>query len=173
MKALVTKELKTGDILHCKRETVLSKLIRWFTRSDFANHTALVIECWGQLYVVDAQKDGVNPRPIKQWCKDFRYEVIVARPKVGPKDPKAFSIRAFTKVGNTGYDFKSLILKYPWWTITGKWKKELDPEEKMFCSEYVAWVWQIENSNRIDPHMLFKHTESNNQFTHYELLWEK
>ena len=171
MDALVTKDLKTGDILHCNSGRVLSRLIRWFTRSDFANHTAVVVECWGQLYVVDAQKDGTNPRPIEQWYRDFGYQVIVARPNIGPKDPKAFSIKAFTKVGNTAYDFVSLILKYPFWTITGKWKKESDPESKMFCSEYVAWLWGIENSHRIDPHALMQHTQSSTNFKHYELLW--
>lgn len=173
MEALVTKDLKTGDILHCRRETILSKIIRWFTRSDFANHTAIVIECWGQIYVVDAQKDGVNPRPLRAWLDTYKYDVIVARTKVGPKDLNAMSIRAFMKVGNTGYDFKSLLLKYPWWTITGKWKKEADPEEKMFCSEYVAWVWQFENSERIDPAALMAHTRSHTNFKHYELLWTK
>ena len=171
METLNNKELRTGDILHCKSKRTLGKLIRWFTRSDFASHTAVIVECWGQLYVVDAQRDGVNPRPIKAWKKKFNYEVIVARPKTGVKDPKAFSIRAFTKVGNTGYDFTSLILKYPLWTITGKWKSNTDPEEKMFCSEYVAWLWQIENSSRIDPHALMQHTKSSNLFTHYKLVY--
>jgi hypothetical protein len=171
MEVFVTKDLKTGDILHCNSNRLLSKMIRWVTKSNFANHTAVVVECWGQLYVVDAQKDGVNPRPIDQWYKDFSYKVIVARPKIGPKDPKAFSIKAFTKVGNTAYDFASLIVKYPLWAITGKWKKESDPQEKMFCSEYVAWLWQIENSNRIDPHALMQHTSASTNFKHYQLLW--
>lgn len=172
MNTLTTQDLKTGDILHCRGNVLLSKIIRWFTKSDFSNHTAVVIECWGQIYVVDAQKDGVNPRPIDKWIEDYGYEVIVARPKVGPKDPKTFSIRAFTKVGNTGYDFKSLILKHPWYTITGRWKTETDSEEKMFCSEYVAWCWNIENSYRIDPGALMKHTKAHPNFVHYKLLYK-
>lgn len=171
MDAIVTKDLKTGDILHCKRNKLLSRLIRWVTNSSFASHTAIVIECWGQIYVVDAQNDGVNPKPIKEWYKKYNYDVIVAKPTVGPKDPKTLSIRAFTKVGNTAYDFKALLIKHPWFALTGKWRKEIDPKEKMFCSEYVAWVWQIENSDRIDPNMLFKHTQASKQFKHYELLW--
>jgi len=173
METIESKDLKTGYILHCRRNTILSRLIRWFTRSTFANHSAIVIECWGQLYVVDAQKDGVNPRPLEAWRKEFGYEVIVASPIVGPKDLNAMSIRAFTKVGNTGYDFKSLIFKYPWWTLTGKWKEELDPEAKMFCSEFVAWCWQFESSNRIDPHALMMHTKAHSNFKHSKLVWSK
>lgn len=171
MDSLATNELKTGDILHCKREKLISKIIRWFTRSEFASHTAVVIECWGQLYIVEAQSDGVNAKSINSWKAKYNYEVIVAKPKIGPKDPISFSIKAFSKIGNTGYDFESLLIKHPWYTLTGKWKTEIDPQEKMFCSEYVAWLWRVENSNRINPNDLMKHTKADPNFTHYKLIY--
>jgi len=168
---LPAKYLKTGDILHCKSKHISSRLIKWFTKSKFASHTAVVVECWGQIYIVEAQKDGVTAKTIKAWKKKYNYNVIVAKPKIGPKDSKTFSIRAFSKTGATAYDFKSLFLKHPWFLITGKWKTDTDPEEKMICSEYVAWLWQIENSNRIDPNALMNHTKADPNFVHYTLLY--
>ncbi len=168
--SITGKDLKTGDILHCKSNRLLGKIIRWVTKSKFASHSAVVVECWGQIYIVDAQKNGINPKPLKAWLNEYKYDVVVARLKLGPKDPKAFSIRAFTKVGLTGYDFGSLIFKHPWKAITGKWRKQRKPEDKMICSEYVAWLYHIEDAERISPHDLYNHTHARaSGFVNYKL----
>lgn len=154
MNILTSNELRTGDVLHCKGHRLLSKAISFFTKSPIT-HSAVVIECWGQIYVVDAQKNGVNPKPLKAWLEEYKYDIYVSRPKIGPKDPKTFSIKAFSKVGLIGYDFESLLWKFPISILTGKWGKDKDPnEDKMVCSEYVAWLWQIERSYRITPKRL-------------------
>jgi len=154
----IDTELKTGDILHCYGHGVISKLIRWFTKS-WASHTAVVVEVWGQIYIVDAQKNGTNPKPIEAWLREYEYDVIVSRPTTGPKDTHAFSIRAFTKVGLTGYDFGSLFWKHPWSIITGKDLKRDPNDERMVCSEYVAWLYHIENPFRMTPKMMKEYCE--------------
>lgn len=147
-------KLKTGDILHCIGDSWLSKTIRWFTKSH-VNHTGIVVEVWGQLYVIDAQKNGVNPKPLEAWLREYKYEVIVSRPNY-PIDVRKFCIRAFSKVGLTGYDFESLIIRHPLAIIRGKWAKDKDPNDKrMVCSEYVAWVFNIEKPYRITPKKLY------------------
>ena len=50
-------ELKTGDVLHCRGKSLLSKIIRWATKSEI-NHTALFIWIWGEPYIIDAQDNG-------------------------------------------------------------------------------------------------------------------
>lgn len=159
-------ELKTGDILHCKGNSWLSRAIRWWTKSDFSNHTAVLVEVWGQIYVVDAQNNGVNPKPLEAWLREYEYEIIVARPITGPRDVKSFSIRAFLKVGLTGYDFISLIWRHPWALITGKWKGSDPNKDRMVCSEYVAWLYQIEKPYRITPKDLHEITRTRGDFVH-------
>lgn len=142
--------LKTGDILHCTGHKWLSKMIRKFTKSKFS-HSALFIEIWGQAYIIDAQNDGVNLRPFSEWQKTYGYDFVIHRPNKG-FDEKELSIRALTKVGNTAYDFESLILKHPWTIITNSsWRLKKDPYERMTCSEFVAWVFGTERSYRISP----------------------
>ena len=53
------KILKTGDVLHCRGKKLISKMIRWATKSQI-NHTALFILIWGEPYIIDAQDNGVN-----------------------------------------------------------------------------------------------------------------
>jgi len=160
-------KLQTGDILHCHGKGWLSNTIGWFTKS-WITHSAVVVEVWGQTYVVDAQHNGVNPKPLEAWLRKYNYDVIVARPKIGPKDPRTFSIRAFMKVGLTGYDYKSLIFKQPWAIITKTWKIKKNNTNKMICSEYVSWLYGIEKPYRITPAKLYDFTQKGN-FLHFSL----
>lgn len=145
--------LKTGDILHCSGKRLLSRLIKKFTRSKFS-HSALFIEIWGQPYVIDAQADGVNVRPFDEWQKKYNYDIIVNRFS-GELDREALSKRAMTKVGHTGYDIEGLIIRQPHKLITGEWKEKGDTTERMYCSEYVAWVYGVEKSYRMSPEDLY------------------
>ena len=133
---------------------------------------AVVVEVWGQIYVIDAQKNGVNPKPLESWLREYQYEIIVARPCTGPRDIRTFSIRAFMKVGLTGYDYASLIWRHPWSIITGKWVKDKNPsDKKMVCSEYVAWLYQIEKPYRITPMKLHEYTRRKD-FIHSKYEYE-
>ncbi len=40
-------QFKTGDVLHCRGRRLISKLIRWATKSQI-NHTALFIWLWDE-----------------------------------------------------------------------------------------------------------------------------
>lgn len=145
--------LKTGDILHCSGKRLLSKLIKRFTRSKFS-HSALFIEIWGQPYIIDAQADGVNVRPFDEWQKKYDYDFLVHRIS-GELDREALSKRAMTKVGNTAYDIEGLVVRQPIKLITDKWKEKGDTTERMYCSEFVAWVYGVERSYRMSPEDLY------------------
>jgi hypothetical protein len=153
--------LKTGDILHCSGKRLLSKLIKWFTRSEFS-HSALFIEIWGQPYIIDAQKDGVNVRPFSDWKVKYAYTFIVHRAPEGDIDEQALAKRALTKVGSTAYDIESLIARQPFELVTGKWKEKGDTTERMYCSEFVAWVYGVEKAYRMSPEDLYHWCRLNN-----------
>lgn len=152
--------LKTGDILHCSGKRLLSRLIKKFTRSKFS-HSALFIEIWGQPYIIDAQADGVNVRPFKEWNDKYDYDIVAHRSS-GELDREAISKRAMTKVGHTGYDIEGLLVRQPHKIITGKWKEKGDTTERMYCSEYVAWVYGVEKSYRMSPEDLYLWCKLNN-----------
>lgn len=152
--------LKTGDILHCSGKRLLSKLIKKFTRSRFS-HSALFIEIWGQAYIIDAQADGVNVRPFDEWKNKYDYSFVVNRSS-SEFDSIALSKRAMTKVGNTAYDLEGLLIRQPFQLLTGKWKEKGDTAEKMYCSEFVAWVYGVEKSYRMSPEDLYLWCNLNN-----------
>jgi hypothetical protein len=149
-------DLRTGDILHCKSKGLISFLISFFTKSDIT-HTALFISVWGEPFIIDAQKDGVNLRPFDEWLKKYNYTYIVSRP-IGIEE-KSLAFKAMKKLGITGYDYVSLLLKYPIHFIFKKWLK--NSEQKMYCSEYVAWVLDIENYERLSPVDLYDYCKNN------------
>ncbi len=144
-------ELKTGDVLHCRGKKLISKLIRWATKSQI-NHTALFIWIWGEPYIIDAQDNGVNVKPFDSWVKEYGYDYIVMRkPKAIAE--KKIATKAMSKVGLTAYDFEGLLLKQPIELITGKWHKKPSNHEqdKMYCSEFVSWVYGLNDSYRMSP----------------------
>ncbi|MEY2869856.1 MAG: hypothetical protein RIR01_2358 [Bacteroidota bacterium] len=147
--------LKPGDILHCSGNRLISKLIKLFTKSK-VSHTALYIEIWGQPYIIDAQKDGVNVRPFEEWQKKYKYFYIINRnPLLTKEDGEVISKRALSKVGHTAYDLESLLIRQPWKLLTGNWKEAGNKEEKMYCSEFVAWVYEIPDYFKMSPEDLF------------------
>lgn len=155
-------ELKTGDVLHCRGKSWLSKAIRWATKSEI-NHTALFIWIWGEPYIIDAQDNGVNVKPFKEWVNKYNYNFIIQRrPK--PIAEKKIATKALSKVGTTAYDFEGLIIKQPIELLTGKWnKKSYNHEQnKMYCSEYVAWVYGVEQSYRTSPKDFMDYCNENN-----------
>jgi hypothetical protein len=157
--------LRTGDILHCTGKRLISRIIKWFTKSKFS-HSALFVEIWGSPYIIDAQKDGVNLRPWDAWMKEYDYDFIVHR-SLNTIDERDIAERALTRVGSTGYDFESLIFKQPIELFTGKWNKKKDETQRMYCSEFVSWVYSIDRSYRMSPEDLYNWC-INNQF--YEIV---
>lgn len=154
--------LKTGDILHCSRNTLLAKVIKWFTKSKYS-HTATVVECWGQTYIVDSQKAGFQPKPLEHWLKKYKYKVVVARPEIGPKDPKTYAIKTFSKVSVSKYDYFALLIVHPIYALTGKWIAKGDPDRaRDICAEIVARLWNIKEPYKMTPQKMYEYTINHN-----------
>ena len=154
----LTKEIvQPGDILHCTSNSFLARAIQFFTKSRI-NHTALVIDIWGELYIIDAQKDGVNPRKFENWVNNYNYKYKIHRNISGKFDLKSFCIKAISKSGSIPYDFKSLLIYQPIYILTGKWIGKKDPEsqKRMYCSEYAAWVLGLDKYWELSPEHVFE-----------------
>lgn len=159
MKELI---LQSGDVLHCTSNGILGKLIRRFTKGNI-NHTALVIEIWGELFIIDSQKDGTNIRPLLQWNDKYNYSYVVTRPKLFST---YYKNRAVSKVGVTPYDFISLFVYHPLYLITNKWygKKDRLAENVLYCSEYIGYVFNVPNYWQLTPTRLYNYMKFNNDF---------
>jgi len=134
-------QLKEGDVLHCTSNGWLAKLIKFFTKSKI-NHTALVLKMGYHFFIVDAQANGVNLKTVEEWSHKYKYKYIISRPR---KFSSMNKHRAFSKCGVTSYDFMSLLYQF-WYVLTGKWvgKSNDDASKRMYCSEYVAYVFKLD-----------------------------
>ena len=146
---LKVESLKNGDILHCYSTGFLPRMIRWFTGSR-VNHTALVIELFDKLYVVDSQADGTNLRTVEGWDKKYGYNYLIHRTPLFTEEQRE---KALSVIGTTPYDFKSLLWYQPVYILTGRWRgrRGTDAEKRMYCSEYVAWVFDLPNWWKASP----------------------
>lgn len=151
-------ELRTGDILHCTGKSWISKAIRWWTKSQYS-HTAMYVEVWGQPYIVDAQKDGFNLRPYDKWMQKYEYEFDISRSPFAKSkaNRKELAVRALSKVGVTAYDFESLLLRQPYKIITGKWRKRKKENDRMYCSEAIAWIHGVKDAYKMTPQDFYEH----------------
>lgn len=134
-------KLQQFDVLHCKRKSLLSKAIGFFTKSK-VTHTSLVVEIWGDLYIIDAQRNGVNLKPLYEWQNKYKYEYIVSRPKFEIPQ-REFNDRAMDCIGFPNYDFKGLLLIQPIYILTGKWLgRHTYNDKRFYCSDYVAYCFK-------------------------------
>ncbi len=152
-----TKKPIPGDVLLCRRNSFLSRAILFFQKIRKKHtrwtHVAQCVDIWGETYIVDAQKNGVNPRPFKEWMKEFGYDFQIVRPKSQFFRSPTFYKIALSKVGSTKYDFASLLLWQPLYIITGKWrgKQHNRATGRMYCSEYIGWLHSMPEWWKMSP----------------------
>lgn len=149
-------EIKAGDIIIFRNEfapaipmTYLSAAIRFFTQCPY-NHSALVVENNGVLFLNEALAGGVWSRPLAKFLERGKHTFMgVLRPKQEILSPITFSINANDLVG-IKYDFESLIFHQSVYRIPkllglkrfGRWigSRNENATAKMVCSEYCAWA---------------------------------
>lgn len=158
----LSPSLKSGDVLHCTSNGVLGRLIQKFTKSKI-NHTALILEVWDSLFIADSQVDGTNLRPFEEWVKKYNYIYEISRPK---QFPITLRERAMSKIGHTPYDLKSLFITQPIYQLTGRWvgRPEERADTKMYCSEYVSWVFSLEEWWKNSPQKVYEIMNTSEDF---------
>ncbi|KAF5066668.1 Permuted papain-like amidase enzyme, YaeF/YiiX, C92 family [anaerobic digester metagenome] len=162
MKTLDKNTLQSGDVLHCTSERLLSRIIRKLTKGR-VNHSALAIEVWGELFIIDAQKDGTNLRPISEWNKKYKYSYKIFRPTDFSTEIRS---KAISKIGSTPYDFLSLIVWQPIYILTGKWhgRGKKNAGKRMYCSEYIAWLFDFDYWWQLSPQAVYNLMEEDARF---------
>lgn len=142
--------LKVGDILICRGNSWISKAIMKVTRGTWS-HTALYAETWGQPGVIEAQSNGVNFKLWDVWRGKWGYEYIVYRHK-SSFDEKELMLKAFSKCGETKYDFWKFFFRIPRKLVFGKWVHKGEKEDdKLICSAYTGWVWDLPGWEKMTP----------------------
>ena len=161
IKNLNTIQLKEGDILHCMSNGWLAKLIKFFTKSKI-NHTAIVLKINYNLFISDAQIKGVYPIPLQDWIKKYNYKYIISRPV---NWNERYKNRAINRWGKTSYDFLSLLYQ-AWYSFTGKWigKTKEGAKKRMYCSEYVGYIFNFPEWWEMSPANIYEYTKNNTNF---------
>ena len=149
-------DYKTGDIVLFKTKfkwynpiTYVSVAIRAITGYDY-NHVGVVVSNWDKLFLNEAIEKGVISIPLEKRLKG--QEILVLRDS-SPIDEKKFAVEANSFLGNTGYDFSSLLVFQLIYQITNKWigRKEENATKRMYCSEYVAYLYKMKDWWAVAP----------------------
>ena len=127
-------KLQNGDILICTSDRIIPRIIKWATKSKWS-HTAQYFDGG----ILEAQNKGVHFLMYDEWVKRYNYEYIIYRRRIISLEQ--LKERAFSKLGNTGYDYISFVIKHPIKLLTGKWiyLGEKNEERAMICSELTTW----------------------------------
>ena len=143
-------------IAFCYRDALLSRLIRFFTRSKYGHTAAIVEDEAGSLTVYDAQKEGVSGKTYFGWMNRFNYkfDTIEITPDVASIQDAISRLKS--KDGKTRYDIVSLVFRQPIELITDKWLEDNTTDDRMYCSEYNAWALRFRDAYRLSPQRLFE-----------------
>ena len=142
--------LHNGDILHCKRNSWLSRTIRFITRSKNVSHKALVLELEGQLFIVDSQWDGTRIRPFGQWNDKYGYSYTISRKThLMPN-----LLQEVIPHLNVAYDYGS-IFKHIIYKFIGIWIKGKREEDFLTCSEFIARLLKKKDAYKTSPADLY------------------
>jgi len=144
--------MKTGDIIACRGNRLISRLIMAFTKSKYS-HVSVALAIHDDIYIVEMQHAGCDLISLDNWIKKYNYKYEVYR----PVDPVSLKL-ILSKASTTKYDLRSLFLRQPLKIIkeriTGKkstLRKVKNEDSKMTCSEYVAWLYEIEDYYDMTP----------------------
>ena len=144
--------MKTGDIIACRGNRLLSRLIMKFTNSKYS-HVSVSVVVGGEVYIAEMQKEGCILISYKNWQKKYNYKYEVFQPFDRVNLNHILSVSGVVR-----YDKASLLLRQPIKIIREKifgkkitLNKHKDETHKMTCSEYVAWLYGFEDFQDYTP----------------------
>jgi len=163
MNNLFKMKIQSGDIfLTTSKKSFLSKAIRFFTKSKIS-HSELLIKTWDYPLCYGAIGIGVRGTDIVRWISD-KY-IIVRRPNkyltgINKEEEKRIATKACSRLG-IKYDFMSLLYYQVIYQLFGKWKGKTEQKalNRMYCSEFVAWVYDLPNWWEKSPEDLLEWSE--------------
>lgn len=141
-------DLQTGDIILSQTNTLLSKIIRLFTRS-ISSHSEILVKVWDYKQVNGATGFGIRGSDLLHEIK--KRKIIILRHKnytngISKESEKQLATRICSKLG-TKYDFASLLYYQIIYQLFNKWigKTEEKALNRLYCFEYVAWCYNLPN----------------------------
>lgn len=148
-----------GYVIHRHKKGLVSFLIRIITGS-WTSHTGVILESWGTLFVIEADKGSVIATPLNYWVKDCKY--VLQNFHLTGKQLEHLSILAMQKCG-TPYDYKNTVLQQLIKRLFGVWTGNSKgfAASKFNCSEFTAWLLnqvgiKFENWEQITPGEILK-----------------
>ncbi len=148
-------DIRPGDIVCCRSENWMGRLIRWVTDSDI-NHVALYIG--NNLLIESTIHYGVRILPLAQYTSDPSVQVSVVRinKHINTQNVVDYSFfffgREYDLFGQIGILTMNLCRKagISWVVFWGK-NKAVD-DKRLWCSEFIGELFAIENVKFADIH---------------------
>lgn len=145
----VRLQIKNGDVIMYTEKKILSRLISWLTRSSHS-HAGIAIWWNERLMVMEAVMRGVRIAPLSRniYQHKGKVEWFSCKKEISEEDRLRMVIFAQEELGKSYARWKAMLfgLKVLFKRDLSK-KDELRMENKLFCSQYVA---QIYNSIGLD-----------------------
>ena len=145
----VRLQIKNGDVIMYTGKKIFARLISWLTRSPYS-HAGIAVWWNERLMVMEAVMRGVTIAPLS--CNIFQHhrnvEWFTCKKEISEEDRLRMVIFAQEELGKSYARWKAVLfgLRVLFKRDLSK-KDELRMENKLFCSQYVA---QIYNSIGLD-----------------------
>lgn len=141
-KPILYEYLKSGDLVFTGGRSLLSALIKLFTRKDKSNwenvatHVGLIIDFHGQKLIAEMLKDGLTISSLEEYRKNKRRFIIGIGRVIGLKWADVDRIER-----EIALDRRKSI-EYDYLGILSFLTNNPDCPEKFYCSEYVADIYR-------------------------------
>jgi len=145
----VRLQIKNGDVIMYTGKKIFARLISWLTRSPYS-HAGIAVWWNERLMVMEAVMRGVRVAPLSRNIYQHKGNVewFSCKKEISEEDRLRMVIFAQEELGKGYARWKAMLfgLKVLFKRDLSK-KDELRMENKLFCSQYVA---QIYNSIGLD-----------------------
>jgi hypothetical protein len=145
----VRLQIKNGDVIMYKGKKIFPRLIRWLTKSSYS-HAGIAVWWNERLMVMETVMKGVRVAPLSRNIYQHKGNVewFSCKKEISEGDRLRMVIFAQEELGKSYARWKTVLfgVKVLFKRDLSK-KDELRMENKLFCSQYVA---QIYNSIGLD-----------------------
>jgi len=140
---VVRPHIKNGDVFMFKGKYRSSFFIQWSTKSVYS-HAGIAVWWNKRLMVMEAVEEGVRIIPLSRKIEGYRGNVewFTCNREISKRDRLRMVIFAQEELGKRYAKWKTIVFG---WKILFKRKlgekDELRREKKLFCSQYVAGIY--------------------------------
>ncbi len=123
-----------------------SKMIRKITRCYY-NHSATVVECAGELYIIEAEIRGFNPdKKFSDYLNalgiDREIAIMLPKEELGYNELEVN--KSIQKIMNAPYGFWTLFIIQLIYQLTGRWYGHTEEyaEARPICSQTLSFIYR-------------------------------